>query len=573
MALDPKKEVAKVLLSNLKELDENRIPWVSIWEQISEHFNIMREEMYYTGGINGNNNIDVGRKQGIKLYDGTPLSALNIFTDGFYGAMISRAITWFILKLPQKFNFLEDIPEVRVWMQDAQSGIYSAFNNSNFYSEMRSFIRDGASIGTATLTIEDDFANNRLAFRTRHPREGYIAENSIGVVDTYYREYPLTARQASQEFSGSEELFSPSLKQAIRDKPNTTFSFLHAIEPRKDFDDRKISSVNKRVASYHMELRGQRLNSEGEQVVLRESGFDMFPAIVWRYFQNSPEVYGRSPCGFALVDAGNLQQMSKSLTRAGEIAADPAYNVPSEMQGRVRINAHGMNYYGIDPNRLIKPVTTGVNYPIGLDREDKKREMIEKHLNVDTFLLLQQAPRQMTAEEVREKITEKATLLSPMVGNFTSALDQIIDFVFIKELKAGRISPVPDILIDAMGGERIDTEFLGILAQAQKRQFEKNAITEGLNSLALVGEVYPNALDLVNPDKTGQALLKASNFPQTAMNSPEEINQLREQRALQAQEESKKLDMERMGAVMKDLSQAKKNSGGSLVELAEEVEV
>lgn len=560
-------ETATELLRAQKYLEDERMPWdTGIWQEVANNFNPLREN------IRGDE--PPGKKQGLLLYDGTPVSALNLFADGLHGAIIPPAVPWFVLKLPRKFRTLEDVPEVRIWLQEVQSGIYAAFANSNYYSEMRPFLMDGGSI-IATLTCEEDIANGRLIFKARHPGEGYIAVNKFGEVDTYHRKFKLTARQALQKFK-NKELFSSKLLQALSDNgnPYTKFNFLQAIYPRTDFDDRSLSNRKKRFASVTLELSSDnKKGTDGEQPILKESGFSMFPVMVWRYFVTGSEIYPRTPCMFALSDAQTLQTMSKSHTRAGEIAADPAYNIPSEMAGRVRTGPHGMNYVGNDYTRIIKPVTQGGNYPLSIDREDKKREMIEKHLHVDLFLMLAQAQRQMTAEEIRERSGEKAVVLSAAIGNLSTVQDRTIDYVFIKELEAGRIPQPPDILIEAMGGSRLDTVYLGPFAQAQKRLFEKRGITEGLESIAPLAEIYPEVLDEINPSRTARELLDADNFPETALNTPEEKKALQEQRAIAQEQESRKVDSERQSEVIKNLSQAKKNSGGDLASLAEELVV
>lgn len=555
------------LLRKLKFLKETRTPWDGgIWQDVADNFNPIRENMK-------GDKIE-GKRQGTKLYDGTPVSALNLFADGLQGAIIPQSVPWLSQKLPRKFAFIEDLPEVRTWLREMQEGLYSAFANSNFYSEMNPFIRDGGSI-IGTLTIEEDIVNGRLIFKARHPGEGYIAVNQFGEVDTYHRLFEITARQALQKF-GDITKFSQGLQSALENNsdPYKKFKFLQAISPRDDFDDRSLSNRKKRFASLTIEYPPANQSPNNRHPILKESGFDMFPVMIWRYFVSGSEVYPRTPCMFALGDAETLQVMSKSHTRAGEIAADPAMNIPSEMAGRVRTGPHGMNYIGDDINRIIKPVTQGGNYPLSIDREDKKRDMIEKHLHVDTFLMLQQAQRQMTAEEVRERTGEKTVVLSAAIGNLYSTLDRIIDYVFIKESEAGRISPPPDVLIDAMGGERLDTVYLGPFAQTQKRLFEKRGIVDGLESIAPLAEVYGDiVLDEINASRTARELLRADDFPEIALNTPEEKRLLQEARAAAAEQEAQKIDTERQSEVIKTLAQAKKNAGGNLAELAEQIEV
>lgn len=559
-------DIGKDLINKQKFLEQERASWdANIWQDVADNFNTLRESM--TG------NDLPGKKQGTKLWDGTPVGALNLFSDGLQGAVVPQSVPWLSQRLPRKFSFLDDVTEVRIWLREMQEGLYSAFANSNFYSEMNPFIRDGGSM-IGTLTCDEDIVNGRLIFKARHPGEGYISVNQFGEVDTYHRKFEITARQAQQMFD--EKLFSTGLADALKNgnNPYKKFRFLQAIFPRTDFDDRSLSNKKKRFASMTIEYPIDNKTSNNKIEILKESGYDLFPVMTWRYVVSGSEIYPRTPCMFALSDAETLQVMSKSHTRAGEIAADPWMIIPSEHAGRVRTGPGGMNYIGDDMSRIPKAGTQGGNYPLSIDREDKKRDMIEKHLHVDTFLMLAQAQRQMTAEEVRERTGEKSVVLSASIGNLYSTLDRIIDYVFIKESEAGRISPPPEILKEAMGGERLDTVYLGPFAQTQKRLFEKRGIMDGLESIAPLAEVYGDeVLDEINAPRTARELLRADDFPETALNTPEEKRLIQEARAAAAQQESEKVNAERQSEVIKNLSQAKKNAGGDLGELAEQVAV
>ncbi|KKN04240.1 hypothetical protein LCGC14_1099310, partial [marine sediment metagenome] len=508
MANIKKEDLAREIKNRQKYLEEVRSPWEDLWQDIADHFLFRRED------IRGDN--QQGETQGTKSYDGTPASSLNLFTNGIHGNFFNPAIQWFIQRLHRSMKPLENIPEVRLWLQDVQEALYSAFQNSNFYSKIHQFIKDGGSIGTAVITLEEDIASGRLVFHTLHPKEAYIADDQFGRVDTLFRKTMLTARKAHQRFN--KDNFTPALLNSIEKNPYKEFEFIHAVYPREDFDDRKLSVTNKKYASVWMESKGTS--------ILKESGYDRFPYMVWRYEVTGNETYGRSPASDALVEAKGLSVIGKSLLRAAEMSVDPAMNVPTEMKGRVRLVPHGMNYVGSDYNRIIKPVTQGINYPIALDREDKKREIIEKHFHIDFFLMIARSERQMTAREVIEKAGEKATVLGAAIGDLTTASNEIMDYTFDIEYAAGRIPPVPDILAE-FGGKNIDTVYMGPLAQAQKRLFETQGITQSLDVGLPIMDAFPATKDIINADNALKEVLVSFGWPQEAFNSPERISEIR----------------------------------------------
>ncbi|HDZ25108.1 hypothetical protein LCGC14_0359560 [marine sediment metagenome] len=533
-----------------------------IWKDLGENLSPYREDM--VGGVNNKGTLQRGRRKATKIFDSSALNYLNIFADGLHGNMINPSIVWFIQRLPRQYRFLEDIPEVLAWMQDTQEVIYSAFQNSNFYSQMRQYFKDGGSIGTANLFVEEDSVENRLVFHALHPRESYIAEDKFGNVDTVFRVFPVTARVIKDMF-GLDKM-SMTAKQAYANNPFTEIDIVHAVYPNDEFDRSKLGNKFKKFASRWFER-----DAIDNSPFLREKGYDNFPFHVWRYYRGDPGPYGDSPGVFALAEIMGLQAMRKTLLRAGHISTDPAYNVPGEMKGKVRIHPGGMNYIGPDYNRIIRPVTTGIQYPIGKDMVEDSREILKRHFHVDFFLMLEQAERQMTAREVIERMGEKASILAASIGDLTVMLDSIIDTVFDIEFKAGRISKPPRILSEVMGGQRIPTEYQGPLAQAQRRLFETRGIVDSLEMTVPYMEFFPQVQDLINTDRTFRDLLTSFGFPQDNLNSIQEVEIIRENRSLQAQEEGTKVDMERMSALLKDLSQADKNSGGKLAPAIQQI--
>lgn len=531
-----------------EQLKAIRSNWDGIRQEIADYIFPLRENLTGTE--------QKGQKKGTKIYDGTAVSALNLSTYGIHGNMMSPAMQWFIQRLPGKYKFLEKDPEVRLWLQYLTEGLYSAFQNSNFYSEMIMFLKDGSSFDTASMYIDEDLSNNRLIFHALHPREGFISENKHREIDRFIRLTNYTARQAVQKFGRNN--LSKQIQWAYENNPFKTSEFLHSVVPREEYDDRKMGNINKPFASIWIEKTGDK--------ILRESGFDLFPYFVWRYSINGDDVYGSSPAIYSLPEIKSLNAISKSVLGAAQLTVEPPYNIPAEMKGKVRLTPHGMNYYGSDPNRRIYPVNTGITFPIALDREEKKREIIKEHYHVDFFTLLAQSEHQMTVLQVSEIMGEKALILGAVIGGLTSVLDQIIDYVAYLEIKAGRIPPPPDILIYYAGGERIDTVYTGTLAQAQRRLFETQSITRSLEMAFPILQLYPEGADIINATDAVKKILISNGFPEDLLNTPDQIAMIRKSRSDVQAAEGQKQDMERMSEVLKKLAQADKNSGGKMSE-------
>lgn len=551
------REIADTVNKHQAFLERKRHPWEQLWSEVAELTNPIRENIWDSRVSNSQRDKRVGQS----IFDGHPVFSLNLFADGLHGYMVSPSIQWFRLRLPRFLRNLEKIPEVRGWLQDVESHLYNAFQNSNFYTEARQFFKDGGSIGTAVMTVEEDIGNKKIVFTTRHIREMYISHNKYRKIDLAHRKYKIEARVAVDEF-GLKNLSIPARNMAIN-SPFSEIEILHAVAPRVDHNPDKLGVLNKKFSSVYMES-----NSKN---ILRESGFDMFPHKVWRYATTSNDIYAYSPVIFAFADIKGLNIMGKTLLQMAEQSVDPAYNVPTEMAGAVRLIPHGMNYYE-DAGRVISAITTGANFPITMEIIKEKRALIDKHLNVDFFLMLAQSERQKTATEITELMGEKASVMSAAIGDLTTVLDDQIDNVYDIELKANRLPPVPQVLAQ-FGGQSIDIVYMGSLAQAQRRLFQGSGIRRGLEVIVNLADSFPEAKDVVNIIEGVKELLITEGVPEEMINSDTVIESIQRQRAeanAKAQNvEGKKI----MAEIVKDLSQATKNAGPDIVqEIAQNVQ-
>ena len=471
---------------------------------------------------------DKGAARGKMAYSGVPNSALSVWADGMQGHMVSRSLKWFksILDDPD----LNKVDEVQQYLQRYDEAMYGEFDSSNFYDVLGEWFRDAGSTGTATLFTEEDIGRQVAVHIPIHPREIFISEDRYGNVDTVYRKFFLTARQAVQKF-GIENL-SKAIVDNDKNHPEKKHEFLHAVFPNTDRMFGSLLAIHKPIASVYMEMV-----SDGEKdSVVRQSGFDLNPYAVWRLRKNSDEIYGYSPAADAMVEIKKLNQMGKTLLKAAHTAAgEGPFNIPEHMRGNTRIEPGGYNYFERGGDK-ISPVNTGMNYPIAIDREEKIQRIIEDKYRVEFFLILARAEREMTATEIMERQAEKAVLLGPQVDRLENeGLRKKFDIVSDIADKAGRLPELPQILIDASQSQRptrIDIRFIGPLAQAQRRLFQMQPVKTGLNELAQASVIFPKVLDRVDPDRLAERILDSTDFPQDVMRTDAELEEFRKQQEL-----------------------------------------
>ncbi len=525
--------MAKTLGQQLKlrqsQLEEIREPYENGWGDVTRLVNPRRELIRDSQRFD-----EKGDARGRRAYTGEPQAALGIWADGMQGHLVSQSLRWF--KGIVDDSFLGRVDEVQQYLQRYDEAMYGEYNRSNFYSILGEWFRDAGSIGTATLFTEEDIGRGVAVHIPIHPREIFVAEDRYGNVDTVFRKFFLTAKQAVEKF-GTERLH-PSIIKDSEGKPEARHEFIHATFPNTDRMFGSLLAIHKPIASVYMQKTKKEDIEDGE--IVRRSGFDTNPYAVWRFRKNSDEPYGYSPATDVMVSIKKANQFSKTLMKAAQMASgEGPYNVPEHMRGNVRINPGGFNYFPKGGD-VMGAVNTNMNYPIAIDREEKVKNIIEDAYRVEFFLILARAEREMTATEIVERANEKSVLLGPQTDRLiTEGLRKVFDIVSDIADKGGRLPEPPQILVDAVEEAKaegrvpvsINIRFIGPLAVAQRRQIELQPLKVGLNELGQASVLFPKVLDRVDPDRLSDRILDVSNFPQGVMRTDAELNDFREQQA------------------------------------------
>ena len=549
MAEQQDQELKTLVSGRQSKLESDKENWVQRMQDVADYVIPHRDDIRGT--------LVSGERKGTKIYDGTAQGAAVLATDGIHGYHVSPAFPWFKYIMSRKAA--NEIKEIRLWLEEVEYAMYMALTRSNFYSEMWSFIFDGFTIATAAMYSEEDLAEGRIVFEAVHPGELYIAENQYGEVDVLHRKRKLSARKLVQMFG--EDNLPEAIKINNKTQPFSEFEIIHATFPREEYDNRIKNAKNKKFASIWMLTEGNH--------ICRVSGFDQFPYNVWRYLRTGKDPYGVSPAHLAMADIKGVNLMSKTLQGAAQLAVDPAYNVPSHLQGKVQLKPRGLNYMD-EPGQAITPVNTSSNYPVGIDREQAKQQSIKERFHVDTFLMLTQLnaqPGARTAFEVSEMMAEKAAVLGAELGPLNAELDNILDQVYNIEKAAGRISQPPDILYDMVDQDpslRFDPVYQGPLAQAQREKFGKDSIRKFFLDIGPLMEIDETVVDNFDLDKSSRILADVNGIPEDIKRDVESVKKIREGRAQAQIEAQQQEDAEAMVQGLKTASEADKNLGGQL---------
>lgn len=472
-----------------------------------------------------------GQKRHNQIYDSTGTRALRVLAAGMMAGMTSPARPWFRLITPDPDMMKNH--NVKVWCDDVTKLILDIFQKGNTYRALHSIYEELGAFGTAASVILDDYQDV-----VRHypltTGEYAIATNWRGEVCTIYREFQVTVSQMVKEF-GAEKV-TPAVKSMFdRGQLDNWITVIHAIEPREDRDTTKKDAKNKAWRSVYFELNAD------QNHLLRESGFDRFPALCPRWAATGGDIYGNSPGMEALGDVKQLQHEQLRKANAIDYQTNPPLQVPSSLKNRdVERLPGGITY--VDNTGQTSGIQTAFEVKLDLNHLLMDIQDVRQRINscffADLFLMLSQQPAdgRMTATEVAERHEEKLLMLGPVLERLNNELlEPLVDATFARIVQAGICPPPPKEL----QGMPINIEFVSMLAQAQ-RAVGTNSIDRLVQGIGMVAQAKPEILDKFDADVYADIYSDMLGVDPALIVPGEKVAVVRQQRA-EAQQRQQKL--------------------------------
>jgi hypothetical protein len=503
-------------------LTAERSSWITHWQELGDHL-MPRSARFFKTDRNK------GTRKHQNIFDSTATRALNVLAAGMMAGMTSPARPWFRLAIEDRD--LMEYASVKTWLSETQRRMLHIFATSNTYMMLHSVYEDLGCFGTSCAIGMDDFDN--LIHHYNAPIGEYcLATDFKGRVNTVYREFEKTVGELVGEF-GLNSL-SPTVRNMYSNgNYDAWIPVMHVVEPRLDRDVRKKDGYNKRWKSCYFE---QGREDAGERM-LREGGFDDFPALAPRWRRSGGDVYGSSPGMEALGDIKQLQHEQLRKANGIDYMTKPPLQVPTSMKGReVDFLPGGITYADqIGQNAGIRSMWE-VRLDLNHLLEDIRdvRERINSCFNADMFLMLSGGDMtRMTATEVAERHEEKLLMLGPVLERLhNELLKPLIDNTFTKMVAAGAVPPPPPEL----EGMDLNIEFVSMLAQAQ-RAVATNSIDRFVMNLGAIAQMKPEVLDKFNADEWADAYSDMLGVDPELIVSSEQVTMVRQSRAEQAQKE------------------------------------
>ena len=269
-----------------------------------------------------NNQIITEKSRGepdIDLFDTTAEESNIQLAAGLYSFMFPTDGRAFVLEVDD--DVLMENDEVKQWLDKTTNVIHKYLVSSSFRQAFFEFLKQLGCFGTACL-YEEKGKKTPITFINFHMAGVYIATNSDGIVDTVFRKFKYTARQAVQEFgieNVGEKITGAYNDLDHRDKE---FRFFHAAFPREEYDPSKDDPVNMEFTSIYV--------SRDEMKIISEGGYEELPYQVDRFDKDALEDYGRSPTMKKLPTIKMANAMQRTRIKGWEKQVDPVTLLPDD---------------------------------------------------------------------------------------------------------------------------------------------------------------------------------------------------------------------------------------------------
>jgi len=452
------------------------------------------------------------------------IKARRMFTAGMMSHLFPQGQSW--LRVVTLNKELMESDSVKRALTSVTKKFAAAIENSNFYEEMGQCIDHCGYIGTTGLYCEpDDRAD--FTWRSHYINQFYFCENYKGQVDTFIREFKLTARQALQQFGeNAPERIRESAADVSTSKRE--YTFLHFVMPRDGYTPNSDMKTEKKIASYYVSL--------SDKEIILESGFDEMPYSVARFYKTNYEKHGRSCASEVIRTLPMINSMELSRLRGAERVSNPPWLAPNDGSVRRISNDQGSIMYWNAGNPLSKPeqLVPSDNVIVNDAMIEKKEQEILDAFYVPLFNPLHDK-KNMTAFESSERLNLSLQFLTPAVNRLNKYfVKPSLERAFGIMLRNGKFK---ELEIPELSGASIDFDLVG-KASLAARQIELFGTMTAISQMIQVAQFKPDIFDNLDADKTARFIQEVNMVPIELQLPQEEVDAIREQRA-EAEEQAR----------------------------------
>jgi len=536
-----------------------RLPHWSVWQEIARY---MRPERSYSFIVE--NVYRQGLRNDQRIVDRTATQDGEVCAAGLMAALTDPDRDW--LQLGPAIPGFELDQAGQQWYEDLSERLNYIYTHSNFYDAQAQHYDDLVFFGTAPII---DYEDTDDILRVFTPCAGeYMLGAGFDFSDeVLYREFRLTVSQMVEMFG--IDAVPPDIQQMWRQKGGALEYeqvIGHAIEPNFAINSDGAGDIGVVPGGFTWR-EGYWIRGKKDAKPLSIAGFHEQPFATSRWNTQANDAYGRGVGEYMLGDTIGLQLATRQMATAIQKVLDPPMGADVSLQnlpsatgpGKITYFNTGSNgekkfypLYQINPNiEAIAKYIVGLQERIGRTAYNDIFRMMEN--------LRQETTGQVTATEIDALKEEALMRMGPVIGRVYGSLRTRVKRHLSIMARKGLIPPKPA----SLRGVPMKIDFVSMLTAAQKAT-RTAAIARTAQFTGTLFAVWPEAKQMLNPEKMIREFNDGVGAPSDIVNSPRQIKQLIAA-AAQQQATAQAAAMAQAGAASaKDLSQTSLAPGTAL---------
>ena len=483
-----------------------------------------------------------GERQTREIFDSTAIDGAQTLAASIHGTLTPSTQPWLSIRIRQED--LNELAEVKDWLEDCSRRIHAALRQSNWTTAVHEMYLDlvgPAAMGCLFVEEKPPPATGGFGgfrFATQTPGSYYVAEDAEGRIDTVFRDLSLSARAILRKWG--EAKVGDKIRDTAATKPDQRFTVCQAVMPNEEY-----GQTNGRRGKLNMPWSSCYFIVETRHKI-EEGGFEEFPFLCPRWAKTSGEVYGRGPSHTALPDIKTINKVVQTVLEAAPLAmTPPTLEADDSVVGELDLRPMGRNVVEVQGGRTLSESFAFMDTHMKLDVSQlilaDLRQAIRRIYFAD-ILELKDKPG-MNNPEVAIRYEEMQRILGPTVGRLESEfLNPGSERMFGLMARGHALLPLPEVLKER-GIEELpdlDIEYEGPLARAQRTveltaqdrvMAFVGAVTQAMVAAGVPPAKAAEAWDVLKIDKWVRDRAEITGVRTDSLASDDEVQQIRADRA------------------------------------------
>lgn len=514
----------KTVTEQVNYLFTKRAPLVTLWQEIAENF--------YPELANFTYQRSLGDSFADYLSTSVPVIVRRDLGNSISSYLRPEGQMWAHITTDRPDSDMDSASQA--WLQQKSRVMYRAMTDpiAQMTKATKAVDHDFVTFGNGVLSVEVNRTATALLYRSWHLRDVVWCERYDGTIGTIGRKWKPTARDLINIF-GKDRVHQKVLQSVETNGGKNAykeFNVMHIVVPTEDYDYDKQVVFNMPYVSIYVDM--------DNKWVMEEIGLPTQHYVIPRWEVIPGVQYGYSPATVAgLPDARLIQQITFTLLKAGEKAADPPMiGVEEAIKSPVDIRPGMITWVANDYDektgealRTLPIDSRGI--PVGFNMQESVHQNLISSFYLNKLSLPQFGP-EMTAYEVSQRLQEYIRQALPLFGPIEDEYNAKLCEQTFQLLLVNNAFGSPQEIPPALQGRDIRFRFESPLIAAEDQKLVQ-AYTDAINLATMSEGLDPSAPRLLKVQPALRDALRGREVPASWVEDEDAMAQISAEQAKQ----------------------------------------